>query len=78
MSMTICVFTLNRLIQWGVHRTYGNPGDGITCLTAAIAKAEDEGRIDYTQTCHGERLHLWFVGMPNLFRRSESIWLFKV
>ena len=38
--------------EWGIHRIYGYPGDGINGLTAALRKAEDNPR--FIQARHEE------------------------
>src|SRR5438105_3619910 len=52
MSQTVAAFMLNRLKQWGVHRIYGYPGDGINGLLGAFHEFEDD--IDFVQTRHEE------------------------
>lgn len=54
MSATVSDFILQRLIDWGVYRIYGFPGDGINGFTAAIQRAEDDDKIEFIQTRHEE------------------------
>lgn len=54
MSATVSDFILERLNDWGVHRIYGFPGDGINALTAAVRRAEDDNKVEFIQTRHEE------------------------
>lgn len=54
MSATVSDFILERLNEWGVHRIYGFPGDGINALTASVRRAEEDGKIEFIQTRHEE------------------------
>jgi pyruvate dehydrogenase (quinone) len=45
-------YILERLRQWGVHRVYGYPGDGINGLLGAFHRAE--GDPEFIQTRHEE------------------------
>ncbi|MDT0641802.1 thiamine pyrophosphate-requiring protein [Zunongwangia sp. F363] len=54
MSATVSDFILQRLNDWGVKRIYGYPGDGINALTAAVRRAEDDGKVEFIQTRHEE------------------------
>lgn len=45
-------FILERLSQWGVHRIFGYPGDGINGLMGALARADD--KFDYVRVRHEE------------------------
>jgi hypothetical protein len=40
MAETIADFLIERLIEWGVARNYGFPGDGINGITAALLQHE--------------------------------------
>jgi hypothetical protein len=40
MAETIADFLIERLIEWGVARNYGYPGDGINGITAALLQPE--------------------------------------
>ncbi len=40
MAETIADFLIERLIEWGVARNYGYPGDGINGITAALLRHE--------------------------------------
>jgi thiamine pyrophosphate-dependent acetolactate synthase large subunit-like protein len=43
LSKLVADFVLERLREWGVHRIYGYPGDGITKKAAkALAKGDPE------------------------------------
>jgi pyruvate dehydrogenase (quinone) len=52
MSMTASSFLLQRLVEWGVTRIYGYPGDGINGLLAALEKFSD--KIEFVQVRHEE------------------------
>jgi pyruvate dehydrogenase (quinone) len=43
---------IDRLAEWGVHRIYGYPGDGIDGLTSALRRARD--RFDFVEVRHEE------------------------
>ncbi len=45
-------FLLQRLVDWGVKRVYGYPGDGINGLLAAFEKIED--KLEFVQVRHEE------------------------
>jgi pyruvate dehydrogenase (quinone) len=51
MKMTVADFLLQRLHQWGVHRIYGYPGDGINGIMAALGRQDS---VEYVQTRHEE------------------------
>jgi pyruvate dehydrogenase (quinone) len=51
MSATVGEFLLQRLSEWGVHRIYGYPGDGINGIIGAFEKTKD---IEFVQTRHEE------------------------
>ena len=50
--MTAGEFLLKRLLEWGVSRIYGYPGDGINGLLAALEQVED--KIEFIQVRHEE------------------------
>ncbi|KHK90727.1 thiamine pyrophosphate-requiring protein [Novosphingobium malaysiense] len=52
MSQTVSQFIWDRLKEWGVHRIFGYPGDGINGLVGALDKKRDE--FDFVQTRHEE------------------------
>ncbi|MCW8193895.1 thiamine pyrophosphate-requiring protein [Proteobacteria bacterium 005FR1] len=49
---TVGDFIWQRLTDWGVHRIFGFPGDGINGLMGALNRAED--RFDYVRVRHEE------------------------
>ncbi|HEY8605849.1 MAG TPA: thiamine pyrophosphate-requiring protein [Noviherbaspirillum sp.] len=51
MTGTVADFVLRRLQQWGVHRVYGYPGDGINGLMGAFDRQD---AIDFIQVRHEE------------------------
>src|SRR3954462_3048648 len=52
MSMTVGDFLLQRLSQWGVHRVYGYPGDGINGIMGAFGRSRNG--IRFVQARHEE------------------------
>src|ERR671937_2262953 len=52
MAKLVADFVLERLREWGVHRVYGYPGDGINALLGALDRAE--GDPDFIQVRHEE------------------------
>src|SRR3954454_14034338 len=49
--MTVGEFILQRLVEWGVKRVYGYPGDGINGILGGFHSVED---IRFVQTRHEE------------------------
>lgn len=49
---TVADFIWSRLKEWGVHRVFGYPGDGIGGLIGALARTE--GAIKFVQVRHEE------------------------
>jgi len=43
---------VQRLYDWGIHRIYGYPGDGINGIMGALARAQD--KIEFIQVRHEE------------------------
>ncbi len=52
MSNTVSDYLLKRLNEWGIHRIFGFPGDGINGIIGAIGRAGKA--IDYVQVRHEE------------------------
>jgi pyruvate dehydrogenase (quinone) len=52
MAQLVADYVLDRLKQWGVHRIYGYPGDGINGFLGALDRAE--GDPDFIQVRHEE------------------------
>jgi pyruvate dehydrogenase (quinone) len=52
MAELVADFVLKRLREWGVHRIYGYPGDGINGFLGALDRAE--GDPDFVQARHEE------------------------
>jgi pyruvate dehydrogenase (quinone) len=52
MSDTVADYMLQRMSDWGIHRIYGYPGDGINGLMGALARREDT--FDYVRVRHEE------------------------
>lgn len=51
MAETVGDFLLKRLTEWGVHRIYGYPGDGINGIVGAFGRRDD---MEFVQTRHEE------------------------
>src|SRR3954471_9805534 len=52
MAETSADFLIARLIEWGVSRIYGYPGDGINGILGALDRAKE--RLHFVQTRHEE------------------------
>src|SRR5207237_2737311 len=52
MAKTVSDFVVSRLLEWGVRRIYGYPGDGINGIMGALNRAGSN--IDFIQTRHEE------------------------
>ena len=52
MSQQVGDFMLARLIEWGIDRIYGYPGDGINGIVGALDRLSDD--IDFVQVRHEE------------------------
>lgn len=52
MARTVSDHMIDRLVDWGVQRIYGYPGDGINGIMGALARAEE--RMRFVQTRHEE------------------------
>jgi pyruvate dehydrogenase (quinone) len=52
MATLVADFILERLTQWGIHRLYGYPGDGINGFLGALDRAE--GDPEFIQVRHEE------------------------
>src|SRR4051812_885652 len=52
MAELVADFVLQRLKEWGVHRIYGYPGDGINAILGALDRAE--GDPEFIQVRHEE------------------------
>jgi pyruvate dehydrogenase (quinone) len=51
MAKTVGAFVLERIVEWGVRRVYGYPGDGINGVVLAFAGRQD---IEFVQARHEE------------------------
>src|SRR5437870_11915470 len=54
MAQTVSEFLLGRLVQWGVRRIYGYPGDGINGLMGAFETCEEKEKLKFIQVRHEE------------------------
>ncbi|HEY6032354.1 MAG TPA: thiamine pyrophosphate-binding protein, partial [Gaiellaceae bacterium] len=52
MSELVADYLLKRLTEWGVHRVYGYPGDGINAILGALDRAD--GDPEFIQVRHEE------------------------
>ncbi len=52
MAELVADFVLKRLTEWGVHRIYGFPGDGINAFLGALDRAD--GNPEFIQARHEE------------------------
>ncbi len=52
MKDTTADFLLERLLQWGITRIYGYPGDGINGIMGAFDRLD--GAVDFVQVRHEE------------------------
>jgi pyruvate dehydrogenase (quinone) len=52
MKQTVGDFLVQRLVDWGIPRIYGYPGDGINGIMGALHRAEK--KIDFIQVRHEE------------------------
>src|ERR687885_2495177 len=52
MAEKVADFLLKRLREWGVHRIYGYPGDGINAILGALDRAD--GDPEFIQARHEE------------------------
>jgi len=70
MGMNVSEFVWQRLGEWGLHRVYGYPGDGVGGLDVALERARD--RMEYVQVRHEEMAafmasaHAKFTGQVGL------------
>src|SRR5579862_536658 len=52
MAKQVSDFLLTRLREWGIHRVYGYPGDGVNSIIGAFGRAGDDP--DFIQVRHEE------------------------
>ena len=52
MNINVSDFLIQRLNEWGIHRIFGFPGDGINGIIGAIGRAGD--KVNYVQVRHEE------------------------
>src|SRR5213592_3529121 len=52
MAELVADYILKRLREWGIHRIYGYPGDGINGFLGALDRAKDE--LEFIQARHEE------------------------
>ena len=51
-DQTVADFLIQRLNEWGIHRLYGYPGDGINGIMGALERAN--GNMKFVQVRHEE------------------------
>ncbi|HZQ46941.1 MAG TPA: thiamine pyrophosphate-requiring protein [Verrucomicrobiae bacterium] len=52
MADTVSDFLIQRLLEWGIGRIYGYPGDGINGIMGALERTK--GKMDFVQVRHEE------------------------
>jgi len=52
MKQNVADFLVNRLLEWGIKRVFGLPGDGINGIMGAISRAQD--KLEFIQVRHEE------------------------
>ncbi len=52
MAMTVADHLLERLREWGIHRVFGYPADGINGIVGALRRAGNDPQ--FIQARHGE------------------------
>ena len=72
MKQNVADFLVNRLLEWGVKRIFGLPGDGINGIMGAFNRAED--KFEFVQARHEEMAASWPADMPSSPARSASAW----
>src|ERR687886_594741 len=60
MAEKVADFMLKRLREWGIHRIYGYPGDGINAILGALDRAN--GDPEFVQARHEEMAAFEAVG----------------
>jgi pyruvate dehydrogenase (quinone) len=76
---TVSDFVIDRLIDWGVHRIYGFPGDGIGEFDGALGRADREDKpLTYIRPTHEEMCalmataHAKFTGQVGVCTATSS------
>ncbi|MEQ8822057.1 MAG: thiamine pyrophosphate-requiring protein [Sumerlaeia bacterium] len=54
MAQNVSEYMMKRMLQWGVTRIYGYPGDGINGLTIAMEQSVKDGHLEFVQARHEE------------------------
>ena len=52
MANTVSDYLISRMLEWGIKRIYGYPGDGINGIMGALNRAKD--KMDFIQVRHEE------------------------
>ncbi len=76
---TVSDFVVDRIIEWGVHRIYGFPGDGIGEFDGALGRADREDKpLSYIRPTHEEMCalmataHAKFTGQVGVCAATSS------
>jgi pyruvate dehydrogenase (quinone) len=64
MAKTVGDFLFERLEQWGIHRIFGYPGDGINGIISALGRTD--GRFQFIQVRHEEEAAFMASGHAKL------------
>ena len=70
MAELVADYVLERLTEWGVHRIYGYPGDGINAFLGAFDRAG--GDPEFIQVRHEEMAAFMACGTRSSLARSAS------
>ena len=76
-KFTVSDAVVARLLEWGVKRIYGFPGDGVNGVMGALRRSKD--RIEFIQVAHEElagmaaTAHTKFTGESNRGRASDLL-----
>ena len=70
MAEKVADFILRRVTEWGIHRVYGYPGDGINAFLGAFDRAG--GDPEFIQVRHEEMAAFAACGQAKFSGRSAS------
>ena len=71
MAELVADYVLRRLKEWGVHRIYGYPGDGINAFLGALDRAD--GDPEFIQARHEEMAAFMACGHAKFTRRGRRV-----
>ena len=69
MAETVSDFLIDRLREWGIHRIFGYPGDGINGIMGALDRAN--GDAAFIQVRH-EEMAAFMACAPRQVHRATS------